>query len=237
MTDSTPQSAPQPEPQPAPQGRFWLADLLWRLGAVQFGDFTIGRTVRHSPVYLNPKLIISRPAALARVAAMLEEELQLAMTMRNQQLASFDVIAGVPIGGLHIATALSLQMRTPLLYVRPDPPGIEPDPAERPQIEGIYRPGQRALIVDDLAAGGGSLVETANHLRRAGLFVRDAVVLIDREQGARRRLESSGIRLHPMLTLEALLTFLHAEKRLTDAEYRRSIEYLYREGDIRSEFD
>jgi hypothetical protein len=33
-----------------PNGRFWLADVLWRLGGVQFGDFSLGRTVRHAPV-------------------------------------------------------------------------------------------------------------------------------------------------------------------------------------------
>ena len=103
-----------------PSGRFWLADVLWRLGGVQFGDFSLGRTVRHSPVYVNPKLIIARPAALARVASLIEEELRMAMAMRKHPVASFDLIAGVPIGGLHIATALALQMRTPLLYARPD---------------------------------------------------------------------------------------------------------------------
>ena len=146
--------------------RLWLADLMWRIGCVQFGDFSLGRTVRHSPVYLNPKLLISRPEALTRIASLIEGELRMAMAMRNQQVTPFDVIAGVPIGGLHIATALSLQMKIPLLYARPDP---APEQHERPHIEGIYRPGETALIVDDLAAGGGSLVETAEQLSLAGL--------------------------------------------------------------------
>jgi orotate phosphoribosyltransferase len=119
------------------RGRFWLADVLWQLGAVQFGDFSLGRTARHSPVYVNPKLIIARPEALARVAAIMDEELRMAMARRNKQLAEFDLVAGVPIGGLHIATALSLQMQTPLLYVRPG----DVEDEERPHIEGIYRPG------------------------------------------------------------------------------------------------
>ena len=160
-------------------GRFWLAGELWQLGAVQFGDFSLGRTVRHSPVYVNPKLIIARPSVLARIAILIDDELRMAMAMRNRPLEPYDLLAGVPIGGLHIATALALQVRTPLLYARP---GVLQD-EERPHIEGIYRPGQTALLVDDLATGGGSLVDTAARLRRAGLHVRDAVVLIDREQG------------------------------------------------------
>ena len=214
-------------------GRFWLADVLWRLGGVQFGDFSLGRTVRHSPVYVNPKLIIARPAALAHVATLIEEELRMAMAIRKHPIASFDLIAGVPIGGLHIATALALQTRTPLLYVRP---GDDADEA-RPRIEGIYRPGQMALVVDDLATGGGSLVETVTRLRRAGVHVHDALVLIDREQGAHRRLESIGVRLYPILSIEVLLTYLHSTGRIPEDDYQRAIRYLIQEGEARSEFD
>ncbi|MSQ28945.1 MAG: phosphoribosyltransferase [Dehalococcoidia bacterium] len=214
-------------------GRFWLADELWQLGAVQFGDFSLGRTARHSPVYVNPKLIIARPSVLARIAILIEDEVRMAMAMRNHPVDPYDLLAGVPIGGLHIATALALQVRTPLLYVRP---GGLPD-EERPHIEGIYRPGQTALLVDDLATGGGSLVDTVSSLRRAGLHVKDTVVLIDREQGAHRRLESIGVRLHAMLTMEMLLTYLHSSKRITDEEFRTSMRYIEREGEARSEFD
>ncbi len=214
-------------------GRFWLADVLWRLGGIQFGDFSLGRTVRHSPVYINPKLIIARPAALARVATLIEDELRMAMAMRKQPITTFDLIAGVPIGGLHVATALALQMRTPLLYARPD----GDTEAERPHIEGIYRPGQVALVVDDLATGGGSLVQTVTSLRRAGIHVHDALVLIDREQGAHRRLESIGVRLYPILSVEVLLTYLHSTARIQEEDYRRAMRYLVREGTARSEFD
>lgn len=221
------------QPNGESRGRFWLADVLWQLGAIQFGDFSLGRTARHSPVYVNPKLIIARPEALARVATLIEEELRTAMARRNRPVAPFDLIAGVPIGGLHVATALALQMRTPLLYARPG----DREDAERPHIEGIYRPGQTALLVDDLATGGGSLVDTVARLRRAGLFVKDAIVLIDREQGASRRLEEVGVRLHAIVTMEMLLTFLHSIERVTDEDYRRAMLYLGREGEARSEFD
>lgn len=214
------------------RGRFWLADVLWQLGAIQFGDFSLGRTARHSPVYVNPKLIIARPEALARVAALLDEELRMAMARRKNQVAQFDLVAGVPIGGLHVATALALQAQTPLLYVRP---GV--DDEDRPYIEGIYRPGQTAIIVDDLATGGGSLVETADKLRRAGVFVRDAIVLVDREQGAQRRLDAIGVHMHAMVTMEMLLTYLHSTGKLNDEDYRRAMRYIEREGEARSEFD
>ncbi|RJQ13126.1 MAG: phosphoribosyltransferase [Dehalococcoidia bacterium] len=217
-----------------PQGRLWLADTLWRIGAIQFGDFSLGRTVRNSPVYVNAKLLISRPDALKRTARLIQDELELEMLKRQRTVDPFDAIAGVPIGGLHVATALALQMEKPLLYIRP-PQGAEE--SVTPQIEGIYRPGMRVLIVDDLAAGGGSLVTTAEELRNAGLLVSDAVVLLDREQGAARRLEATGVRMHSLLSLAVVLTYLDSAKLLREGDFDRAMAYLRREGEPRSEFD
>jgi len=220
--------------QPDAQERLWLAETLWRLGAIQFGDFSLGRTVRNSPVYVNAKLLISRPDALKRTVRLIEDDLELAMAMRNRVVERFDAVAGVPIGGLHIATALSLQMDRPLLYLRP---ARDPDEVIAPHVEGIYRPGQRVLVVDDLAAGGGSLVETIEGLRDGARLVSNAVVLIDRDQGAVRRLEAMGVKMHCVLSLEVLLTYLHSAGHVSREDYDRSRGYLNREGEPRSEFD
>ena len=61
---------------PQNAGNLWLAKALWDLGAVKFGDFTIGRTTQHSPVYVNLRLLISNPRALARAARVMNEEVQ-----------------------------------------------------------------------------------------------------------------------------------------------------------------
>jgi orotate phosphoribosyltransferase len=215
-------------------GRLWLAEALWKLGSIQFGDFTLGRTVRNSPVYLNAKLLISRPVDLRRTAQLIADELRMGQAMRNRQVEPFDAIAGVPIGGLHIATALSLELDQPLLYVRPARTG---NVEHSSHIEGIYRPGEATVIVDDLAAGGGSLVETVERLREAGVRVHDAVVLIDREQGASGRLRMMGVRLHSVLTLDVILEHLHARGHVRDEDFERSRGYFAREGQRRSESD
>ena len=216
------------------QGKLWLAETLWRLGGVQFGEFTLGRTVRNSPVYVNAKLLISRPDALKRTIALIADEIELGMMRRNPTVEPFDAIAGVPIGGLHIATGLALRLDKPLLYVRPP---READEVAAPHIEGIYMPGERTLLVDDLAAGGGSLVDTVVALRNAGLMISDAVVLLDREQGATQRLEGMGVRLHPILSLEVMLKFLDSAGHLAEGDLDRALAYIHREGEPRSEFD
>ena len=202
-------------------GNLWLAKTLWELGGVRFGDFTLGRTTVHSPVYVNPRRLISRPSALSRAARVMEEELRTLQAMRNPQAQPFDLIAGIPIGGLHLATAFSLRTRIPMVYLHPKPG----DP-EKTAIEGLYSPGQRVLIIDDLLNQGGSLVNMVRELRDAGLTVTDAIVLIDRQVGGRERLHEHGCNLVSVLGLETLLNYLMSTTKIDERVYRKSLDYV-----------
>jgi orotate phosphoribosyltransferase/uridine monophosphate synthetase len=130
----------------------------------------------------------------------------------------FDLVAGVPLGGLHIATAYSLTAKVPMIYLHPS--------REDSEIEGVYQPNQTAIIMDDLVTGGGSIFETAEKLREHGLYVRDAFVLVDRQQGARERLARAGINLRSCLTLEVILNHLMYTGKITEDWHHRSLEYL-----------
>jgi orotate phosphoribosyltransferase len=196
----------------------WLAELLWRLGAVQFGEFTLGRTAVRSPIYLNPRKLIGHPSAMRRAADVIQAEIKALQVMRHPQVTPFDLVAGVPLGGLHLATAYSLETDVPMVYLHPG--------REEIVVEGVYEPGQTVLIMDDLVTGGGSIAETAEKLREAGLMVRDAFVLIDRQQGARERLRAEGINLRSALNLQVILNHLWAGGFLEEDWYKRSIAYL-----------
>ena len=209
----------------------WLAETLWELGAVQFGDFTLGRTTVNSPIYINLRLLIGHPTALWRAAHIIWDALQALQAMRHPQVNPFDVVAGVPFGGLHVATAFSLTSKVPMVYLHPRPDDLGSD------IEGIYHPNERALIMDDLLAGGGSILETALQLGEAGLMVGDAVVLLDRQQGGRQRLERQGINLVSLLTLEVLLNYLMLNGKIGEDWYRKSMTFLESQPEHVSESD
>jgi orotate phosphoribosyltransferase/uridine monophosphate synthetase len=201
------------------QSNLWLADTLWRLGAVQFGDFTLGRTTVHSPIYVNLRLLIAHPTALARAARLLLQEISTLQSMRNPQIDPFDVVCGVPFGGLIIAQAFSLTSKTPLVYPHPRTDDLGTD------VEGLYHPSQTALLMDDLVTGGGSLELTAHRLRDEGLFVRDAVVLFDRQSGGRQKLEQAGLRLVSLLTMDVLLTYLKMNGKIDADWYKKAMAF------------
>jgi orotate phosphoribosyltransferase len=197
----------------------WLADELWQLGAIQFGDFSLGTAV-HSPVYENLRLLISNPAALREAAEVMLEEVRTLQNMRHPRLAHYDLVAGVPFGGLHLATAFSLLSGTPLIYLHPakDGPGHV--------IEGTYSGGQTVLIIDDLTTGGRSILQTAARLEEENLLVEDALVLIDRQHGGQMRLKREGINLEAILTLEAVLRYLGTSNKISPEWYHTCLEYL-----------
>ena len=203
-----------------------LAQALFDLGGVQFGTFDLGPTAGTSPIYINPRVLISEPAMLRRVARLIHTEIQADHARRRPRLASFAAVAGVPMGGLHIATAYALESDTPLIYLRPMPA----DGDDHHAIEGRVVPGQSALIIDDLMTGGRSILTTIQRLEDAGMTVRDAIVLIDREQGGAERLHDHGCRVTSILRLKAMLNYYHSAELIDERTFDRCMSYLHARG-------
>jgi len=204
-------------------GNLWLAKALWDLGAIQFGDFTLGRTTSHSPVYVNLRLLISNPRALQRAARVMHHEVQTLQQMRHPQCSPFQRVSGIPFGGLHLATAFSLRSKIPMIYAHPS--------RERNGsgvfVEGRYERGETVLLIDDLITSGGNVIETAAFLQmQAGLKVKDVLVLLDRQEGARERLRANGYNLISILGLDSMLNYLMASGLIDEQWYRKSIDYI-----------
>lgn len=203
------------------QGNLWIARALFDLGGISFGSFTLGRTAVDSPVYVNPRVLLSQPVLLRRVAEIISSEVQAGQSRRRPRFERFSQIAGVPFGGLQIATAFALHNDTSMIYVHPGHAGQKDH-----SVEGRFVEGDHVLMLDDLITGGGSIIRTAELLEEHNLEVRDVIVLIDREQGGAERLRSRGLHLSSILTLRQMLTF-YVESRLINAEeYRTSMDYL-----------
>ncbi len=198
----------------------WLARTLHHLGAVQFGDFSVGRSTVHSPIYIDLKVMLGDPSVLRNAARLIQNETRFGQALRRPKVGWFDVVAGVPYGGLHLATAFSLETNTPLTYAR------QPREDGGHVIEGVRQAGATALIVDDLVTGGRSILETANLFRQEGLHVQDVIVLVDRDQGAAERLKRHGLHLISILKLSVMLNLYVAEGWISEDEHHSAVQYI-----------
>lgn len=200
-----------------------LAQALFDLGGVQFGDFDLAGSAGASPIYINPRVLISEPAMLRRIARLINTQINADRSRRRPHLTSFAAVAGVPMGGLHVATAYALESDTPLIYLRPSSGMMDDDNLE---VEGRIVPGQSALIIDDLMTGGTSILTTARQLQRVEMRVRDAIVLIDREQGGIERLHDHGFHVTPILRLRTMLNFYRSQKLIDERTFQACLTYL-----------
>lgn len=189
-----------------------IALALHRIGAVKFGEFKLKSGIL-SPIYIDLRLLVSHPDVLKMISkAMIE----------IAEGLTFDVIAGIPYTALPIATAISLEKNWPMVYARKE----VKDYGTKKKIEGVYKEGQTALIIDDLITTGGSKFETVEPFEASGLKITDFVVLVDREQGGGRQLEEKGFKLHSVIGINELLDILKEEGKIDEENYDKAKKFI-----------
>lgn len=189
-----------------------IALALHKIGAIKFGDFTLKSGIQ-SPIYIDLRVLISYPEVLKLISSAM---IELAKDLK------FDVIAGIPYTALPIATAISINQNWPMVYARKE----VKDYGTKKKLEGVFKPGQTALIIDDLITTGGSKFETVEPFEASGLKITDFIVLVDREQGGGRLLEEKGYHLHSVIGINELLDILKEEGKISEEDYDRAKKFI-----------
>jgi len=170
-----------------------LADELLSAGCIKFGEFTLKSGLK-SPIYIDLRQIITYPKLLEQIGA---AYLPLLKDLK------FDRIAGLPYAAIPIATAISLAGNYPMIYPRKEVKTY----GTKAEIEGEYHAGETVAVIDDLATTGGSKFEAIEKLTSVSLIVKDVVVLVDRQSGAKESLAQAGYSMHAVLTIGQLLEY------------------------------
>ena len=110
-------------------------------------------------------------------------------------------LAAPALGAVALAASASLASGLPFLIVRDTAKGY----GTGNRIEGPYEPGELVCLIEDVVTSGGALGEAVAALREAGLEVRNAVCVVDREEGGADALARLGVRLRALYRAGELL--------------------------------
>jgi len=193
-----------------------LIHELYKNNFILFGDYTLSSGLR-SPYYIDLRMALSIPSILRKVAYLYRQE--------AFKCCSYDAIAGIEVGSIPIAGILAYTMNTPMLYVRKS----AKEYATKKYVEGLVREGWRVLVLEDVSTTGRSILHAVEKLRDVGCQVSDAIVFIDREQGAYEKLAEVDVKLHSIYTVSKIFKVLKDSGYIDESLYNELIEYLERE--------
>ncbi len=164
-----------------------------------------------SPYYIDlRRILFGDPKCLDIISQVLIEKFL--------KYIQYDFIACKALGAVPLAVSLSLKVEKPIIVLRERYKDYGLKGSVVGPIDQVY--GKYVVIVDDVATTGNTILEVAKVVRDSGGIVDKAIVIVDREEGAREFLKKHNI--------ELLSLFKRSELGISD-EWLRSVENICRE--------
>jgi orotate phosphoribosyltransferase len=148
------------------------------------GDFVLSSGKR-SKYYLDKWRFETDPHLLKEIARAIAELLPSPRP---------DRIAGIELGGVPLATALSLETGIPSLIIRRQ----AKEYGTAREVEGVWQKGERVVLIEDVLTTAGQAIAAAKRLVEHGLDVTRIIYVIDREEGADSNIKQAGFEPAPL---------------------------------------
>jgi len=183
-----------------------IADALYLSGCLKFGNFKI-KSGSISPYYIDLARLLSSPKQLCRVADLAAEQVsQIAVSEKINKLASIE------LKGALIIPSIACRANLPCIIVRKD----EKAYGVTGRIAGAdVSKGDNILFFDDVISEGLSKVEGIKPLQELGGNVKHFLVVVNREQGGKEKLEKLGFTVHALAKISEIVNSLYQNKHIS----------------------
>ncbi|GAY12531.1 orotate phosphoribosyltransferase [Pseudonocardia sp. N23] len=165
-----------------------LAAAIFRASHLT-GTFAL-RSGRSATEYFDKYRFESNPVLLRAIAAEAADRVP----------AGTEVLAGLELGGVPIATALGLSTGLPVAFVRKAAKSY----GTRRLAEGAEIDGRRVLVVEDVVTSGGQVAISTTDLRERGAVVDHVLCVVDREEGGAEKLADLGLTMTALFSAAEL---------------------------------
>lgn len=162
----------------------------------------------HSPIYTDNRLTISYPDVRGHIYRGMA-------ALISKYFGDAEVIAGTATAGIPHASWVAEELNLPLIYVRSKPK----DHGRGKQLEGVLKPGQKVVVIDDLISTGGSVLKAVKAVRKAGGKVVGVVSVFTYQlPAADQNFRAAGLTYHSVTNYTKLIETAEDQHLISSAE-------------------
>ncbi|MDP9205462.1 MAG: orotate phosphoribosyltransferase [Gemmatimonadota bacterium] len=167
------------------------------------GQFTLA-SGKQSTFYIDARLTTMSPEGLSVIGS-------LALSTLRRTGWTIDAVGGLTLGADPIAYAISYASARSDHPIRAFTVRKELKAHGTGKLlEGPFRQGDRAVVIEDVITTGGSAIRAIDAVREAGGVVTGVLALVDREEGGRQTIEKAGLLVVALVTATQIIAALHS---------------------------
>jgi len=194
-----------------------VANALYLSGCLKFGSFKI-KSGATSPYYIDLARVLSAPQQLCTIAEVASKKITQIMAADR-----IDKLASIELKGALIVPSIACNLNLPCVIVRKE----EKAYGVTGRIAGAdVNKGDNILFFDDVISEGLSKVEGIKPLQELGANVKHLLVVVNREQGGKEKLEKLGYHVHALAKISEIVDSLYREKHISKEQADKVLDYV-----------
>jgi len=194
-----------------------LANALNNANCLKFGSFRI-KSGAMSPYYIDLARLLSSPKDFEVITKITAEKIK-----EISKVEKIDKIASIALKGALISPSISALVNLPCIIIRKK----KKEYGSKGRIVGAeVNKGDNIVFFDDVVSEGISKIEGIEELRKEGAKVKHLIVVVDRQQGGKEKLEKRGFTVHSLAKISEIITYLAKTNKITENQAKKVLDYI-----------
>jgi uridine monophosphate synthetase len=170
-----------------------------------------------SPYYIDLSWLLSSPRDFKCIVDVVADEIKDVLSSTK-----VDKLASIELKGALLLPSIANKLKLPCLVVRKEEKGYG---ITSRIAGGKVNKGERVLFFDDVVSSAESKIEGIKPLEELGANVELVLVVVDREQGGKERLEKRGYELRALTAISELVSALLRSRRITEEQAKSTLNF------------